>query len=316
MLNKVVKLKDVSRPRLFPITLGATAYGWHQIEPFTICPKEYQYRRIRGIQQRAPFLAEPLAVGLLLHAARAQWFYDKRKGDTWREAMLEYRRLEEAEGVRMAPSALHTAVLTFEAYVDYWSIRPKPEVLAIEHEIKPRALVKDAPQWSWRGARLDSVERWRGKTWVGELKSTTSAPSRVTDIYTLNGQTLLQAALWGEEETKKFGPLGGILLDIMVKPTGKKKARAVPRVPLHIDQMQHALKWFRKDFSTWVMQSSLIDWNASVERRPVCMRTYGPCDFRSMCLRGRAGSNAFVLRDGTPVSAWQPSPGKEVPPWD
>lgn len=311
-----VKLSVVKRGGLVPFSFGATALGWHNIQPFTICPKEYQFVRVRGIRQRAPFVSEPLSVGLLLHVARAQWLSDGRKEDLWRTAMLEYaKQYPLEEGKPLHPAALKMAVQCFEAYESYWSVRPTTKVLAVEHEIKPRALVPDAPQWAWRGARLDSIELHRGKAWLGELKSTSSGAGRVHDIYLLNGQTMLQAALYGPEEEKRFGPLGGILLDVIVKPSGRKPAKAGPRIPLLIEDMQHALTWFRKDFTTWVMQASMIQWNDHVERRPVCMRSHGPCEFRSMCLKGRKGSNMFVFADGSPVSAWQPSEGKEVPPW-
>ena len=303
--------------KLLPFSFGASALGWHQIQPFTICPKEYQLARVRRITRRSGFLKAPLSVGLLLHAARAQWFHDGFKGDLWRTAVVEYdRQHAEVDGKKLAPGSVPFATECFEAYVKHWSVRPKPTVLAVEHEIKPKALIAGAPQWAWRGARLDSMEKWKGKVWLGELKSTSSSPGRVHDLYRLNGQTLLQMALWGEEETKEFGPLGGVLLDIIVKPSGKRGARCSARIPLDLGSVDFALKWFRRDFTTWVMQSSLIDWNTTVERRPVCMRQYGPCEFQSLCLRGRNGSNGFVFEDGSPVSAWKPSEGKTTPPWE
>ncbi len=309
-------LSLVKRPELLPFSFGATALGWHQIQPFTICPKEFQFARVRGIKMRGNYLKEPLSYGLALHVCRAQWFYDEKKGDLWKKALEKYVAEYEAhEHIALAPGTESFALSVFGEYVKYWSVRPQTISLAAEYEIKPRALVKDAPQWAWRGARLDSVEKWRNLAWIGELKSTSNSPSKVHDLYILNGQTMLQAALWGPEETEKFGPLGGILLDIIVKPSGKKPARAVDRIPLRLAQMEHALTWFRRDFTTWVMQSSLIRWNDTVERRPVCMRPHGPCDFRDLCLKGHRGSIGYTLKDGTPLSKWKPSEGKEVPPW-
>jgi hypothetical protein len=82
-----------------------------------------------------------------------------------------------------------------------------------------------------------------------------------------------------------------------------------------VETVSHALTWFRKDFTTWVQQSGLVDWNASPERRLNCMRPYGPCDYRDICTRGRDGSLGYEFEDGTPVLKWKSSPGKEVPPW-
>lgn len=305
-----------TRPKLFPFHFGATFKGWHQIADFTKCPKEYQFAKVRGIRQKVPFLSEPLSIGLLVHAARAQWFYDEKNGDVWREAMVEFYRQSEQQGSRLHPDALPIATACFEEYVNHWSIRPTPDVLAIEHELEPRPLVPNAPEWTWRGARLDSVEKWRGKIYVGEMKTTATGQHRVHDIYLLNGQTLLQAALWGPKEVERFGPLEGVLLDILIKPSGRRGPRCAARIALTVAQMAHALSWFRRDFTTWVMQSSLIDWNSTVERRPVCMRSEGPCQFRSVCLKGRAGSNMFVLQDDTPVADWKPKDGQHVPPWE
>ena len=230
---------------------------------------------------------------------------------------MEYgKNFEATEKSRLHPSAFNVALETFEGYVDYWSKRPTTEVLAIEYPFEPRLLAPNAPEWAKRTARVDSIERWRGKTWIGEAKSTSSAPGRVADTYALHGQILLQMTLWGDDETERFGPLAGVLLDVMVKPQGKKPARGSERIPIELKDCEQALKWFRKDFVTWQMQTAMIDWNATVERRLVCQRNYGPCEFRPLCLRGRAGSMRYALPDGSKLHEWKPSPGKEVPPWE
>jgi hypothetical protein len=304
--------------KLLPFEFSRTEKGWSQIESgASRCWKEYQFQEVRGIIQAGAELAMHFAVGLLLHTARAQWLNDGYKGDLWKAAMRGYFDAYGEKNPRqpMPTRAKLISEKTFEGYIKHWKMLPKPEVLAVEYELKPRALIPGAPEWTWRGARLDSIERWRGHIYVGEMKSTSESANAVTDFYALHGQPLLYMALWSAQEVKRFGPLKGVLYDVVKKATDMDSSRCYPRVPLNIETVSHALTWFRKDFTTWVQQSSLIDWNAAPERRPHCMRPYGPCAYRDICLRGRDGALGFEFKDGTPVLKWKPSPGKEVPPW-
>lgn len=303
--------------KLLPFTFGATARGWHAIESFTRCPKEYQLSKVRRIKPTTSAVPAPLSIGLLLHAARAQWFNDNYTGDLWQEAIACYEaEFTAAEQGVMFPGSADVALRTFKEYVKYWGVRPKTKPLAVEFEVKPKALTPGAPEWAWRGARYDSVELHQGKAWIGEMKSTSQGVGRVHDMYLLHGQVLLQMALWGEEETRLFGPLGGVLLDVVQKHTDSRPAKAFPRVALPISRATAALNWFRRDFTTWVMQTHLIDWNAGVERRPVCQRPYGACDFKDLCLSGRDGAVQFQFTDGTPLLKWKAAPGQTVPPWE
>ncbi len=310
--------KTKKSPRLVPFSFGASSRGWHAIESFIRCPKEYQFSKVRQVQPRTMHLPEPLSVGLLIHAARAQYLWDMRDPANWEEAVTLYAEtFPLREKQRLAPNAIDIAMRTFREYVRYWKVRPAPRPLAVEHEIKPKALIDGAPPWAWRGARLDSVERWQGKAWIGEAKTTSSSWKKVNDTYLLHGQTMLQAALWGREETERFGPLGGILMDVIVKPSGKKEAQPQPRVAMPIEKMQTAMKWFVRDFTTWVMQTHLVTWDATVERKPNCMRAYGPCDYRDLCLYGKKGTGGFVVGDArAPLQNWTAVPGKSVSPWE
>lgn len=306
------------RPRLFPMPTGHSGMGWHQIEPFTRCPKEYQYARVRKIRPHQPCLPEPLGVGLLLHAARAQWLYDDRaKTSPWREAMHAYAKvIENEEHQKLSGGAFTIAERHFLGYVDYWSKRPTTKVLAVEHQLELRGLGADFPAWAHRTARLDSIEKHMGKTWIGEAKSTSGSAHQLADTYMLHGQILLQVALWGEKETAQFGPLAGVLIDPIIKSRGKAPSSGAPRIEIPIHTMGHALFWFKRDFKMWVMQASMIDRNSWVERRPVCMRPYGPCSYRDLCLGGRRAANQYVDEHGKALTQWQPSDEQRVEPWE
>lgn len=302
------------RSKFFDMPTGHSGAGWHAIESFIRCPKEYQFSAVRKIGQHRPFIPGPLSVGLLLHAARAQWLHDERKGELWREAMERYAAKTEAEEGKLSPGSLSAAAGYFAGYSAYWKVRPVTGVLAIEHYMSPRGISQNAPVWAFRTARYDSIEKWRGKTWIGELKSTSDSGNRLTEQYTLHGQLLLQMALWGEEEDDTFGPLEGVLIDPILKRSAG--GAGGPRIEIRKSECAAALTWFRKDLKTWLMQAQSVDWDAAPERRPNCMRAYGPCEFRGLCLKGRRGANQFVLENGKALVTWTPKPGQSVPPWE
>lgn len=304
--------------KLLPFEMDSTSKGWSAIEAGAAhCWKEQQFGRVREMQLRGDTVEQHFSVGLALHAMRAQWLNDGYSGELWRKAGTGFIEAFNDKHPRrpLHPRTKLISMKTFEGYVKHWRLLPKPEVLAVEYELEPRTLTKEAPPWAARTARLDSVERWRGGIYIGECKSTSESANAVMDTYALNGQPLLYMALWSEREAKRFGPLKGILYDVMKKATDTEHARFYPRAVLPMAAVAHALTWFKKDFTTWVMQEHLIDWNASPERRMNCMRPYGPCKFRDICVRGRDGALAYEFKDGTPVLNWKPSPGKEVPPW-
>jgi len=297
--------------KLLVLPSGATSHGWHSIEAFIRCPKEHQLASVRGIEPLSLEMRMPFAVGILLHAARAQWLNDGGKGDLWKKAIIEAEKREK----RFPVNARDVALLTFAEYVRHWSVRPRFQVLAVEYELKPRGLAKNAPEWARRGARLDSIERdpQTGEIWAGEAKSTQQGPSKVHDNYLLHGQVLLQMALWGEEETKLFGPLAGVLLDVIKK---HPEPKCYDRIKLRTADATHALEWFKRDMKGWLLQSQMVDWASKPERRPQCVRQYGPCDFRDLCLGGKKHANEYVFRDGRRLTDWKPTAEEPTPPWE
>lgn len=311
----LLPVRGTKRAALIPLPLGGSDFGWHKLAAMVHCPKRYQFAQVRGIVERGRFIRDAFGTGLLVHAARAQWAYDDRKGSGWKKRIASYyEEWNEAEQRKISPLALNEADVCFDAYVKHWSMRPRTTVLAVEHELSARVIHPSAPEWAKRTARLDSVERVMGDSgaWIGECKTTAKTVGHVENQYLLHGQLLLQAALWGEEETKQFGQLKGILLDVIVKPSGKTPPKCEQRKILMSD-LAHALTWFRKDLTTWVMQSGMVRWNDEVERRPIGCEL---CDFRELCLRGHKAAVSFQFKEsGEPLLDWKPSDGQHVPPW-
>jgi hypothetical protein len=312
-----MKAAKPPRPKLFPYPLGHSGQGWHAIAALVECPKEYQLKTVRGIGKGGEFMPDHFALGSLLHAARAQWLYDNRKGLLWKEAIRDYYERATKAGDRIRPELVNQAMTDFGGFVKYWSVRPTTQVLAIEHLLNPRGFYPNAPAWVHRTARLDSVETWKGKVWIGECKSTSGSAAKIADVYALNGQLLLQMALWSEEEDKQFGKLAGVLIDPIIKGRGGKPGTGAPRIAIPVERVKHALESFKRDFPTWVMLASTVNWNDRVERRvTACMRTFGACEYRELCSAGRLGSSRYEFKDGSPIIMWESEAGKEVPPWD
>jgi hypothetical protein len=297
--------------------------GFHQIEPLANgCAKAYQFSRVRKIKKYEAFLNPHLAIGSLLHAGRAQWLYDKRTGDNWKTQIILHADKLEKEGEKLPPQAVSKAVSNFEGYRKFWlnPHRPRSTVLAVEYAYEPRGFSPEATAAGGpflRTSRLDSIERWSGGVWIGEAKSTyAGGAARVKDMYELHPQIMLQISLWGETERTKFGPLAGVLLDPMVKEGTKKgeeiEATGADRIPVSLDKIDYALRWFKRDLFRWIDAARQITWNSDVERRNLC-RT---CEFKPLCSKGRDGSAGFVFSNGLPIAAWKPSKGKETPPWE
>jgi hypothetical protein len=301
--------------KILDLPTGSSGAGWSSLSEFVRCEKADQYKRVRGIQKFENYLSEGLSVGALMHAARAQWLTDGYKGDDWKTQIEKHAVKLEADGDRLAPNARTIALKNFQGYVDYWLRHPRSQVLAVEYELTPRGVWTGAPQWAHRTARLDSVERFMSKTWIGEAKSTYhGGASRIRTTYALHGQILMQLSLWGDAETKRFGPLAGVLLDPMVKE-GKGKATGGERTAIALDKVQHALSWFRRDIKLWIQGQQAMAWNDVAPRRLSPDNCRG-CQFRELCTQGRDGAVRFHFRDGTPITKWKSSPGREVPPWD
>lgn len=311
-------------PALFDMPLGSSGdAGWHGIQDLPACPHRYKLKAVMKIRRRGLFVPEPLAIGALLHAMRAQWLYDNRsESSIWEEQAKVYRDRLKDNGEIIMRGHFEAALRDFEGYVIFWRTRPFPKTLAIEYLISPRGITPGAPAWAFRSGRFDSVSevRYMGKTGaaIDEAKSTSKGAGSVNSKFKLHGQTLTYAALWGPEETAKFGPLLGISLDPILKAEGMKLGSgAYPRPFIPLDRLQHALSWFRKMLPQWIMQASSIQWNDFVEHRT---NSCEGCHYAPLCTSGRDGAIEFVYSDPETgeekkLLDWKPSKGREVPPW-
>jgi len=297
---------------------GVTEAGYHSIEAFLRCPKEYQFASVRGIG--APQQYEPpyFTVGRMLHAGKAKWFARgfRTTDKTWK-AMQRAMELEAHTG-KLPPTrdALRDGKRYMQEYVEYWSRRPMPKPLACEYKLGPAPFSAGDPFFLFRTARLDDVSyypEFGGALCIGEMKSTSDGPAAVVDQYELHGQTMLQFLLWkhAKEGEATHGPVAGTVLDIIKKGYGGQKSSFMRQF---IPFSQYALDWFTNTFRANLRAAAMTNWDAEVPRNiTACTRMAGRkrvnCEFKELCKHGASASSKFVFKAGgaslRDKKAWQ-----------
>lgn len=299
---------------------GPSVAGWHQISSIFDCHKKYQLDQVRRIRPAGQVQTpDALAIGLMIHAGRAEYFAGKCHDDCIAAMAIEASR----QPLPCGEDAMQRAYALFDAYVEHWQNRPPVKTLAAEYEIGPAPLVPGDPFFKYRTARLDDVSEYPeagSGLWIGEAKTTSAGIGEVTSEYTIHGQTLMQAALWktAPQGEAKHGPIQGIMLDVMVKGYGSRRP-TFGRVPIHItDRM---IEWFRNTLRSRLQTAAAIDWNSVTERNPAgCTKMIGrarvPCPYRELCIHGEKAAFAYEFEDGRGLHEWKPSDGKVAAPWD
>jgi hypothetical protein len=287
--------------------VGGSPAGWHSVEDFIRCPKEYQFRHVRNVRSPSTEMKDHFAIGVLLHAAKAHWF--ARKFATDEATLLEIRRLVQVEGEKqklpVSLKAEQQALTYFNEYVTFWRIRPKPTPIACEYDIGPAPLEAGDPFFLWRTGRLDDVSAYPesgGKLAIGDLKTTGASINDCVNQYTLHGQPLLYALLWrnAKQGQAMHGPISGVVLDIVQKGYGGTASK-FSRV--FIPVTEHSLTWFAQGLKAQLRQVAAVEAESTVERRvTACTRMVGrgryACEFRNLCQYGKSASGEYVTASG------------------
>jgi len=304
---------------------GGTPLGWHKLESFLRCPKEYQLSVIRKLVTPVNQTPDALGTGTLFHAGRAAWFVAGFGSDaaTWELVQSAVYTEAERQKLPISDGSVKLSLATLQEYIKHWRLRQNPKPLAIEYMIGPAPLAANDPLYPFRTARLDDVGYYPeagGKLAIEEAKTTTNVADCINQ-YELHGQPLMQMALWklAPQGEAMHGPIAGVVLDAAEKAYKSRKphfARQFIPVP------QHALEWYIDEIRGYLVAANALDWNAKAPRNiNACTRLVGagkrvPCPFRDLCKHGRGAAGQFVFEDtGKGVVTWRPEPGKETPPW-
>jgi hypothetical protein len=303
---------------------GPSGKGYSEVEAYLRCPKEYQYAKVRGIGKPAGQMPDHFAIGSFLHAGRARWLASKCvvSDEVWQQMRADITRTRESFPLPCSDLAETTALRYLQEYVDHWSVREKPNVVAVEHMLGPAPLFDDEPGTE-RTARLDDFGFYPeagGKLCIGECKSTSAPISDVANQYTLHGQPYLQKILWdlAPQGAALFGQVSGMVLDVVQKGYGGKRCNFAR---LYVPYEERVQKWFRFQLGRALVERSAITATSPAERRITsCTRLIGKarvaCEFRDLCQHGKAGSLGFTDQEGKLISQWQASESNVIAPWE
>lgn len=305
---------------------GPSAAGYHKVEAYMKCPKRHQYAMVRGI--RLPMRETPayFAVGSCVHAGRSNWL---ARGcgldvETWgfmEKAVDKVLTDYEATGLPVAKVAREDSLRYLREYVDHWSMRPKPNVIATEYPVGPVTLFDGTDEV--RTARVDDISFYpegNNQLYIGECKTTSTDIGTAVLQYQLHGQPMLQKLLWDRARggADLHGPVAGVMLDVIQKGYGGKKCQFARR-PIEVTDIQ--LAWFAKSMAKIVAESKLVTWDSEVERRvSSCTEMVGTrrvaCPFQSLCMHGRSAGLEFVTEDGKRLTEFQPTEERKAMPWE
>ena len=304
---------------------GPSGKGYSEIEAYLRCPKEYQFAKVRGIGKPTSVIPDHFAIGSFLHAGRARWLASKCavSAEVWEQMRADVTRTREGFPLPCNDVAETTALRYLQEYVDHWSVRAKPNIVAVEHMLGPSLLDPNQPATE-RTARLDDFgfyEEAGGKLAIGECKTTSAPVSDVANQYTLHGQPYLQKMLWdvAPQGAALFGQVAGMVLDVVQKGYGGKRCQFAR---LFVPYEKRVEDWFRFQLSrALIAKDGMRSDTPDVERRITsCTRLIGKarvaCEFRDLCQFGKSGSLGYTDQQGNFISQWQQSEGNNVAPWE
>lgn len=301
---------------------GASGLGFSEVESYLRCPKEYQYDKVRGIHRPTAQSPDYFAVGSFLHAGRARWLAEKQStsAEVWDKVKADVQKVREGLDLPCSDDAERTALRYIQEYIDHWSVRPKPDIVAVEHMLGPTKL--GDTNLTERTARLDDFGFYpeAGGLAIGECKTTSAAISDVANQYTLHGQPMLQRILWdiAPQGAATYGPVKGMVLDVVQKGYGGKRCQFAR---LFVPVLDRAVAWFRHELTMALYAKAKVDWNSDTERRVTsCTRLIGrgrvACPYRELCMFGKSAALEYAFKDGRPLTEWQEVEGQQVNPWD
>lgn len=301
---------------------GPSGLGYSEVESYLVCPKSYQLAKVRGIGKPVTQTPDYFAVGSFLHAGRARWFAQKfDMGDeTWKMIVADIDKVRSEFTLPVSETAYMTALRYVKEYVDHWAVRPRPNIVAVEHMLGPVQLDGEKTE---RTARLDDFGFYPeagNALCIGECKTTSAAISDVANQYTLHGQPALQRLLWelAPQGEATYGAVKGMILDVVQKGYGGKRCQFAR---LFVEVPDRVTGWVGENLAAALRAKDNMTWDTKAERRVTsCTRLIGKarvaCPYRDLCLYGRAGALGYAFEDGSSITEWEPSAGAETAPWD
>lgn len=302
---------------------GASGAGWSELEPFIICPKNYQFAGPRGITRPTGSTPDYFAVGSFVHVGRARWLAtpaDANRDDTWLQILADITKAREDMPLPCSETAEKDALRFITEYIEHWSVRERAKIVAVEHMLGPADLLDGAD--TARTARLDDFGFYpeaNGALCIGECKTTNASIDDVHQQYLLHGQPTLQRLLWDKapQGAAVYGSVAGMVLDVVKKGYGGKRCEFAR---IFVPHDPHVQQWAERELATATAAKNKVVWDSEPERRITsCTRLIGKariaCPYRDLCMNGRQGALGYVFKDGRSITQWTPTEGQMTPPW-
>lgn len=301
---------------------GPSGLGYSEIEAFLRCPKEYQYAKIRGVVVPMSQMPSAFAIGSFMHAGRARWFAEQcsTSGETWNKIRRDVTDTRQGFQLPCADSDETTALRYIQEYINHWSMRTKPKIVAVEHMLGPVQLTGESTE---RTARLDDFGFYPeagGKLVIGECKTTSGEISTTAQQYELHGQPVLQKILWdlAPQGGATWGAVHGTILDVVKKGWGGKKCEFAR---IFIPSNPHVEAWWKKELAAALKRKAELSWDSDAERRITsCTRLVGKmrinCPYKDLCTYGASARTGYSFEDGRNLDQHQPSDSQTKKAWE
>lgn len=263
---------------------GASRIGFHALAQFAYCPQRWAYANVLGLEPLV--LPRGRTVGTVLHTHLAAWY----EGLDVEACLGRVSELPTSMGF-----AFEEAAELFEAYRARYPRGTEPfEVLAVEteYEVGLREFTFTR--------RLDLVVKGRdGLVWVYDHKTAARPSERMAGAdsdWSLLTQELIGRHVVAPQHNL---PFGGVVLNVIgTQKRAEQGYDAFFRQPLRFPgRMVEAAPRTLHRLLTWrqeLMGSNPWEYPRTGAVTSGCVERYGVCDFKALCLYGRAALGQYT----------------------
>jgi len=298
---------------------GSSA-GYHAVSSYLACPEKSRLRasglrrKQRNIDLDPNVMVElnPMGYGTLIHCllgTRIVYGHDAAEALLGRREAAPYQTFD---GQWSKPLGLlepdrAKALLALRTYDATHPLNGDPfRYIGVESEVKADVALPGQPTMI-RTVRYDGVVQQddpvRGKV-VLSLEHKTAARGGNMKEYT--GQAMVQVTLWNQcpALVEKYGPMVGVIFDVIVKSIMPKCERLPPRYVTKAQQ-QRALEYLRLPETV----KYPINADGSYPRMlHTCFDRYGACDYVDLCLEGARGEYEVPVKINKPAESGEEKP--------
>lgn len=264
--------KETKLPFVFSRGSGL---GWSYWSTLQRCPREFYLTYVKPVDTESLGKPYPLEIGSYYHAFQALSLSEDPVPTP--TALRKFLFKHKAN-----PETVGEAWRVFEAYLSYYGESDYLEPLAIEYTAHHKR--------SNFSCRYDLIARVSNRNhdliqqgvYIVERKTAAAFTVDVIDGWDLDGEVLGQMLLWDRcGLSKKFGPLRGVIVDIVGKQKEPKFHRTVVskdsfRVRRHLQALNH----MKAERDRYVKLKKWPMYTAN------CIRRYGRCPLYDVCRSG------------------------------